>query len=45
MRHKVDATIAPSQQTAEPAMPWLILLVAGLLEVGWAIGFKLATPT
>jgi quaternary ammonium compound-resistance protein SugE len=24
----------------ENAMPWLLLVIAGLLEVGWAIGLK-----
>ncbi len=26
--------------TASPGMAWLLLLVAGVLEVGWAIGLK-----
>jgi len=25
-------------------MNWLILFAAGLFEIGWAIGLKLATP-
>ena len=30
--------------TPPSTMAWLILVVAGLFEVGWAIGLKLASP-
>ncbi|GLS50781.1 multidrug SMR transporter [Methylobacterium gnaphalii] len=33
---------APSQPGAETVMAWAILVVAGLFEVGWAIGLKYA---
>ena len=37
-------TFQPGGRSQEVAMNWLILVVAGLFEIGWAIGLKLATP-
>ena len=32
--------MTPAAGGASPGVAWLLLLVAGLLEVGWAIGLK-----
>ncbi len=36
----ISATIMPSSTTSVAPMAWFLLVLAGLFEIGWAIGLK-----
>ncbi len=39
-RYGVESTIRVGRVGDEDLMAWLILILAGILEVGWAVGLK-----